>query len=100
MDPGAEPGGSTRISADCGKNNEVRRPSEPSARGAAFHGEVSRPSWKHRTIYGAELASTTVVKALFLLGVTCRDRLFIPANDNVALVAANDNVFVADRIAA
>lgn len=68
----------------------------------------SYPSWRVQqnalegnfVTYGAELASTTVVKALFLLGVTCRDRLFILANDNVALVAANDNHVVADRIAA
>ena len=60
---------------------------------------VNRAGWK-TLLFGAELASTTVVKALFLLGVTCRDRLFIPANDNVALVAANDNHVVADRIAA
>ncbi len=56
--------------------------------------------WKTRT-YGAELASTTAIKAALSSGVISRDRIIlVSANDNFALVAANDNNVVAARLAA
>ena len=70
MDPGAVPGGSTRIhnSANSG---------------------------------GAETGSTHVVKAESVFGmVPPLSGYFIVANDNYAFVAANDNSFVREAIAA
>jgi hypothetical protein len=63
----------------------------------------------HKCLFGGdELGSTTTVKIVFLLGMIPPGAFldsnrsnFIDANDNVALVAANDNFVVgADRIAA
>ena len=53
------------------------------------------------TKYGAELASTTAVKTSSLPGVISPNRIIkVSANDNFALVAANDNNVVAARLAA
>ena len=51
--------------------------------------------------YGAELASTTAIKVTLLPRVISFDRInILSANDNFALVAANDNNVVAARLAA
>jgi hypothetical protein len=50
---------------------------------------------------GGESGSTSAVKTRFLPGMIPPYRvIFIDANDNVALVAANDNNVVAARLAA
>ena len=102
MDPGAEPGRSTRILGEMVKivRPEGRTSHQPAL--AAFHSEFRRIRWEQRNKdYGPELASTTAIKAALLPGVISPDRItLVSANDNVALVAANDNTVVAARLAA
>lgn len=63
--------------------------------------KVSRPEPEADLSSGAEVGSTTAIKALFLPGmIPPLKGYFTSANDNVALVAANDNTVVAARLAA
>jgi len=80
--------------------SKVSRPCQPWAREAAFHGASSRMR-REWTKFGAEVGSTTAIKTLLLPGmIPPLSGYFSSANDNVALVAANDNNVVAARLAA
>ena len=88
MDPGAVPGGSTIFCKDCAictKSVRLR-----AAANAAFFAKES----------GAETGSTRVVKVCGDVRHCIRRYRanIINANDNVAFVAANDNVVVAGDV--